>query len=96
LRVNKILYLKKFIQKIKSIYIQKSKYSINSYKQLQEEFINKMNVIKMFPKAYPICNNNCYRKISINKYIILYSYNKNIINIKDIIHQKSKYLNNQD
>lgn len=84
------------MKKIKSIYVKRGKYSLKLYKEMRKELTDKMNIIKMFPKAYPILSNSDFRKIPIDKYIILYSFNKNIINIKDIIHQRSKYFNNQD
>lgn len=94
---NKIIYSKKFLRKLKRIYRKRGKYSFISYKKLEEQLADKINIIKMFLKAYPNLNNNYnLRKIPIDKYIVLYSIERNNVLVNDIIHQKSKLLNNQD
>lgn len=61
------------------------------------EVFQKLAYLKIFPKMYPkLSEKSIYRKIIIKKYIILYFIINNTIYINDIIHQKSKILNNQD
>ena len=70
-------------------------YRINN--DFQKLFIQKLQNIKIFPEMYPrLLHKPIYRKILIKNYILLYMINNDEIILSRIIHQKSKYLNNQD
>jgi len=68
-----------------------------STKFIYQEIMQKFDTIQIFPRMYPLLKSNPEtRKMTVWKYNIFYEINRNIIYILDIIHQKSKYLNNQD
>lgn len=69
--------------------------SINN--DFQKLFIQKMQNIRIFPEMYPkLLQKPIYRKVLIKNYILLYMVNNDEIILSKIIHQKSKYFNNQD
>ena len=90
-------YSNKFTKKIEEIYREKSKYSLCAYKKIDKLLMDKLDIIKMFPKAYAqVKHKYNLRKIPLDNYIILYSVQNNNVFIEDIIHQKSKKFNNQE
>lgn len=61
------------------------------------ELLNKLQYLEIFPKMYPILiQNPKYRKFIVKKYIVLYEISENKIILTHIIHEKSKFFNNQD
>ncbi len=60
-------------------------------KNFYNNLLQKIELLKIFPKMYQISNDNPkYRKIKVKKYIVLYRIEKNIIYIIDIFPEKSK------
>ncbi len=98
-----IILSEKFRNSMKCI--QGEKYYIQ--KDFQNLVLSKIENLTLFPKMYPRLENKRYRKIPMKNYIIIYTIEKSIVKILDIIptkakksndiHRlKSKFFNNQD
>lgn len=71
--------------------------SLNIANNFYQELLLKLELLGIFPRMYPIYKRKSeIRKFKVKKCIILYRIEFNIIYIIDIIHVKSKKINNQD
>ncbi len=68
--------------------IRKSKYYLQ--KNFQETVLSKIQNLIIFPKMYPKLPKTNYRKIPMKNYIIIYTVEKNLIKIWDIVPTKTK------
>ena len=90
----KIVFSIKFLHSYRNITHNLSRKELE---KMRKDLINKLENLELFPRMYPVLlKDNNMRKIVLRKYIIVYLINNNGILIDNIIHQKSKYLNNQD
>ena len=81
-------------------YISKKLFSDNATKKLMKKLEDIIENLKYMPKSYPIIRKHNdleleYRKITLGKYIILYTISKteNIIYIVHMYYGRSNYLN---
>ena len=69
----------------------------HSAQKFYTEVIEKIKLIQLFPKMYPLFKINPeIRKSKIKNYILIYEIINNKIYILDIIHYQSNFFNNQD
>lgn len=67
---------------------------VHSSSKFQKLFIQKIDILKTFPKMYPIINQKkSYRKIPIQNYIIIYRVQNKNIHFVNIIPTKSSQYN---
>ena len=86
-----------FNKSLKEIIKKLSESSYNNAYKFYKEVIKKIEFIKTFPKIYSeIRSVPEVRKVNIKNYIMFYLIEENIIYILDIIHEKSRFFNNQD
>ena len=93
---NNIKFSPSFSEEFKQIIKDVSKISIPLSQKIISEFYSKLFYLKIYPKMYPIIkniNDRQVRKIVIQKYVILYSYEKNQICILNMFPQKVNYYN---
>lgn len=93
---NNIKFSPSFSEEFKQIIKDVSKISIPLSQKIISEFYSKLFYFKIYPKMYPIIkniNDRQVRKIGIQKYVILYSYEKNQICILNIFPQRANYYN---
>ncbi len=70
--------------------------NLNIVDDFYQSLLQKLKLLEIFPRMYPkYKGKDEIRKFKVKKYIVLYKIENNIIYIIDIIHQKSKLLNNQ-
>lgn len=93
---NNIKFSPSFSEEFKQIIKDVSKISIPLSQKIINEFYSKLFYLKIYPKMYPKIkniNDRQVRKIVIQKYVILYFYEKNQIYILNIFPQKIDYYN---
>lgn len=93
---NNIKFSPSFSEEFKQIIKDVSKISIPLSQKIISEFYSKLFYLKIYPKMYPIIKNisdRQVRKIVIQKYVILYFYEKNQICILNMFSQKVNYYN---
>ncbi len=90
-----LISTEKFKEELRKIHTYYSfNYSIYSSNKFQKLLIQKIEVLKMFPKMYPMFySKERLRKIPIEKYIIIYQVKNHYIYLVDIISKKSKKYN---
>ncbi len=85
-----------FLQEFQKIVQDSYNLSLN-IKKFYKILVEKLLYLQIFPYMYPkLIQNQIYRKIIVQKYIILYIVRGNKIILKHIIHYQSNFFNNQD
>lgn len=93
----KIIFSSKFKRNYNNILNYLNELFPNTKNRFNTNLSQKIQFIKIFPNMYPkLTKSGLLRKISINKYIILYVIVNDHIILVDIKHEKSKFFNNQD